>query len=134
MCGTQIIPTQDPTLECSPHPNKPSSWGGFLNDGSSLEGALGPVLGKDVMKLAAMLAEAEGVSAETWVGRCSVSRQANVRMIPCVKFDVVNGEATRPQFFMVWPPSVRGVRCGTPPILEMHAQRWRQACSVRQAC
>jgi len=59
------------------------------------------MLAEDVKRLAALLAGAEGCSAAAWVDSCSRSREANMRMVPCVKFDVVNGESSCPQFFMV---------------------------------
>lgn len=96
----------DPTLVCRPRLEVPSSWGGFLNDCSNLEGALGERLAKDVTELAVLLTSDE-CEVDEWIRGCSQRREPNLRMLPCVRFDVpANGEVSNPQFFMV-----RSLRC-----------------------
>lgn len=87
--------------ECRPAQEAPRSWGGFLNDGATLDEALGAQLAGDVTALAKLLAPDER-QLDDWIRGCSVRREPNLRMLPCVRCDVdAHGKVTGAEFFMV---------------------------------
>eukprot|EP00892_Ulva_mutabilis_P000089 jgi/Ulvmu1/10080/UM006_0027.1 len=87
-------------LSSPPYVDLPTSWGGFLNDCSLLEDALGTEFANNIFKTASALAEAQGESAEEWIAGCRMRRTANVEMKPCVIFNVKDNEAVEIEFFM----------------------------------